>query len=180
MYLIIFISVLVLTLLWILLGPVIIYMDTRENRYQLGLPGIIKAAVVPAEEIFYIRGRLFFFPFHLHPFRPKRKKSRNTEGVEKKKRSRGKRRPFKLSGGMKPGKHILAAFRVRKLDLDVDTDDFMLNAWLVPAFTAVNSERVHMQVNFEGKASLMLDVRTRLGALAWALIRTKYQSLFNY
>lgn len=176
MYLIIFISVLVVTLLWILLGPIIIYLDTQENRYQVGLPGIIKAAVVPTEEIFHIRGWLFFIPFKVHPFRPKKKK----EGDEGKKKTRRRIKAFKLSEGKKLLGNILGSFRVKKMDLDIDTDDFMLNAWLVPAFSSLNSDRIHMQVNFEGNASLLLNTQTRLGALAWALIKTKYQSLFNY
>ena len=172
MYLIFFISVVVVTLLWILLGPVIIYLDTQEKQYRVGLPGIIKASVVPSEEIFHIRGRFFLFPFRVHPFRAKKRSPLKT--------SQGKRKSMKLSQGLKLGTNILASFRIRKLDMDIDTDDFMLNAWLVPAFSSINSENIHMQVNFEGNASLMLDVRTRLGTLAWALIKTKYQSLFNY
>ena len=85
MYLIFFISVLVVTLLWILLGPVIIYLDTHEKQYRVGLPGIIKASVVPSEEIFHIRGRFFLFPFRVHPFRAKKKRPRKTKDKEIKK-----------------------------------------------------------------------------------------------
>ncbi len=168
------------TLLWILLGPVIISLDTDINRYRMALPGIVHAAVVPAEDLFHIRGRIFFIPFKVHPFSPKQKKVSNSEGRGEKKKSRQKEKPNSLSEGMKLGRNILGSFRIRRMNLDIDTDDFLLNAWLLPAFSAVNSERIHMQVNFQGNASLMLDVRTRLGALAWAFIKTKYQSLFNY
>ncbi len=179
MYLIIFISVLVVTLLWILLGPIIIYLDTQENRYQVGLPGIIKAAVVPTEEIFHIRGWLFFIPFKDTSFPSEKERAQRRRSKERKNPG-GKEKQFKWSEGKNLLRNILGSFRVKRMDLDIDTDDFMLNAWLVPAFSSVNSEHIHMQVNFEGNASLMLNMQTRLGALAWALIKTKYQSLFNY
>ena len=58
--------------------------------------------------------------------------------------------------------------------MDIDTDDFMLNAWLVPAFSAGNNGRnVPMQVNFEGNMFLDLDLRTRLASLAWILIKNR-------
>ena len=62
--------------------------------------------------------------------------------------------------------------------LDIDTDDFMLNAWLVPAFSFINSENIQMRVNFHGTSSLVLDLRTRLGLLLWTVIRNKYRSFF--
>jgi len=54
---------------------------------------------------------------------------------------------------------------VRKLELDLDTDDFSLNVWLIPAISMVNGENIHMQVNFEGRAALEMDLRTRIGTL---------------
>jgi len=60
---------------------------------------------------------------------------------------------------------MLHAMRIRKLHLDVDTDDFTLNAWLIPVFSAVNSENIRLQENIEGNATLLLDLRTRSGAL---------------
>ncbi len=77
------------------------------------------------------------------------------------------------------GKNLLHAFRIRKLHLNIDTDDYALNAWLIPVFSAVNSENIRLQANFEGDASMQLDLRTRLGALLWAFLLTKYNSMLN-
>ena len=71
------------------------------------------------------------------------------------------------------------SFRIRKLHLDLDTEDFVLNAWLVPAFTLINSDQIQLKVNFEGISSLVLDLRTRLGSLLWIFIKNKYKSVFN-
>jgi len=73
----------------------------------------------------------------------------------------------------------MRAFRIRRLEADIDTDDFTMNAWLVPVFSAVNQENIRLQVNFEGHQSLLLDLRVTLGALLWSIIRTKYRFYIN-
>jgi len=158
---------LVLLLLWILLGPVILHINTDRDRYQLMLPGVVKASVVFKEGLFQIKGWIFFIPFRFHPFRMK--------GKKKKDKASGKRKkPRKKSGGIRLLKGVPGAFRVKKLHVDVDTDDFMMNAWLVPAFSAVNNgSNVQMQVNFEGHLFLDLDLRTRMGSLAWVFIKNR-------
>ena len=175
---IILISVITATLLWIVLGPVIIFLDTQENRYYLNLPGIFKAAVVPAGELFHIRGWIFFIPFRFDPFSGK--KRRRKKKIRESGEPRRKKRSMKLSQGIKMGRAVMRSFRIRRLGLNIDTDDFMLNAQLVPVFSAINSQNIRMEVNFEGNASLLLDLRTRLGSLLWAFTRNKYKSMFNY
>ncbi len=69
--------------------------------------------------------------------------------------------------------NIIAAFRIRKLYLDIDTEDFLFNAWLVPVFSMVNSDQIRMQVNFQGNATLHLDLRTRIGAILWIFLKNR-------
>ncbi len=170
----ILISVILITLLWIFIGPIIIFVNTEGNKYSVGLPGIFKASIVPSDDLFMIKGSVFFVPYRFNPFGIKRKKPR-----KKREKSRTKKRSFNLKGGWKLGRNIMHAFCIRKLHMDVDTNDFTLNAWLIPVFSAVNSENIRLQANFEGRASLLLDLRTRLGAVLWAFIKTKYTSMFN-
>jgi hypothetical protein len=161
-------------LLWFLMGPVILYLDTDTSRYHLALPGIFKAAVVPSTEVFYIRVWIFFIPFRIHPFKSKTRKRK------KKPRKPGRKwRLRRFTGGRQMASSVIRSLRVRKLLLDIDTDDFMLNSWLVPAFSMLNSGNIQMRVNFEGSSSLMLDLRTRIGTLLWIVILTKYKSLLN-
>ncbi len=170
----ILIALILLTLLWLLLGPVIIFVNTEKNTYSAALPGIVKASVHPKDGLFLIRGSVFFIPYRFNPFGRKSKKN-----LEQKEKSPRKKRSLKLRGGMNMGRNILHAIRVRKLHLNIDTNDFTLNAWLIPVFSAVNSENIRLQANFEGEASLLLDLRTSLGALLWAMIKTKYKSMLN-
>ena len=159
---------------WTLFGPVIIYLKTETNRYQLVLPGIFKAAIVQTEDLFQIRGWIFFIPYRFDPFtgskwRKKRKvhQPREKEGLKLR------------AGNIQMMIDAFRSFRIRKLHLDLDTEDFVLNAWLVPAFTLINSDQIQLKVNFEGISSLVLDLRTRLGSLLWIFIKDKYKSVFN-
>ena len=67
---------------------------------------------------------------------------------------------------------LIRSFRIRNLHLDLDTEDFILNAWLIPVFSIINNENIRMRVNFEGSSSLALDLRTRLGTLLWIFIKS--------
>jgi len=171
----ILISFLFFLLLWILVVPVIVFLDTDRNRYFLTLPGIFRVVAVPAEGLFHIRIWVFFVPFTFNPFRSKPEKKKK-EAIKERTAAIGK-----LKGGLGKGKlaiKALRAFRIRRLELDVDTDDFVLNAWLIPVFSAVNSDNIQMRVNFAGQASLLFDLRFSIGSLLWILITNKIKSIY--
>ena len=168
----ILISLFLILLLWVLFVPVIIYTNTHRNQYLVTLPGIFKAVVVPDNGLFRIRIWIFFIPFSFNPFQAQRKKRKAKPTVKKKKK--------RFSGNFRMIKGALRAFRVRRLEADIDTDDFTLNAWLVPVFSVVNGENIQLQVNFEGNQSLILDLRVTLGALLWSVIKNKYNSTIHH
>lgn len=169
----ILISLLLVFLFWILLVPVILYTNTARNRFLLTLPGIFRAVVVPDEGLFHIRGWIFFIPYKFNPFKQRKRK-------EKSRPKRKKKKNYLRSGNLRTMRGALRAFRIRRLEADIDTDDFTLNAWLVPVFSAVNQDNIRLQVNFEGHHSLLLDLRVTLGALLWSIIRAKYRSYINH
>ena len=149
-------------------------MDTNEGRYKLSLPGIFNAVVIPTSEFFFIRGSILFIPYRFHPLEKIGKRP-----SEKKARPKGKKRAFSLTSGLKMLRELIGSFWIRKLYLNVDTEDFSLNARLIPVFSALNTENIRLQANFEGQASLVMDLRTRLGALIWAFVKIKYKSMLN-
>jgi hypothetical protein len=172
MILYILISLLLIFLLWLLLVPVIIYTNTERNRYLVALPGIFKAVIVPEKGLFHIRGWIFFIPFRFHPFQKKRGKEKDKSGEKKRRKWRS------WNTGMLT--EALRAFRVKRLEAEIDTDDFTLNAWLVPVFSMVNGDHIRLRANFTGNNSLLLDLRVTLGALLWILIKTKYKTISNH
>ena len=160
------IAFLLLFLFWLMLVPVSLYTNTESNRYVLRLPGIFQAAVVPDGGLFIIRGWILFIPYRFNPFEAG--KSKQGRKVRKQKK------PFWQRGRLRTTKGALRAFRIRRLEADIDTDDFTLNAWLVPVFSALNGEKIRLQVNFSGRQSILLDMRVTLGVLLWNMIKAKF------
>lgn len=165
----------VLFILWLLLVPVVIYIHTDSSRYSLSMPGIFRAEAVTGEEFFLIRGWVLFVPYRFNPLKKRRKKG------HKKKEPDEKKKKFRMpSGGLSMAREALQTVRIRQFELDIDTGDFPLNAWLFPAFSLAQSTNRQMRINFEGYNALKLDVRIRLGAFLWAVIRNRVTYLINH
>jgi len=147
-------------LAWILFGPLMLIMDTDRQRYLVSLPGIVTARLVWQYESIYIRLWIFFIPLRIDPFKSRVKVASPAKKRRKNKSSR--RRP----GFRRILQKSKRAIRIHRLELDLDTDDFPLNAQLIPVFSAINNEKnIALRVNFEGRLSLKLDLRTRMASL---------------
>jgi hypothetical protein len=156
-------------LTWILLGPVILRLNSDRNQYQLVLPGVIKANVVPSQDLVHIKGWIFFIPFRIDLSKLISGRGKKREEKDKKRKKTRKR-----SGSLRMIRSVPDAFQIRRLWLDLDTDDFMLNVWLIPSFSALNKHRnIQMQVNFEGHLFMDLDLRTRIASLLWLIIKNR-------
>jgi hypothetical protein len=167
----IIIALLVLFILWMLLVPVAVRIDTEYRLYAVTLPGIFNVYTVPSEGLFFIRIWVFFIPFKLDPFRMKRKKKKKEVSEKPKKK---KRSFFGRPGNVKRVRKMTRAVKIRRLEADIDTDDFPLNAWLIPVFAAVNSyDNINMRINFAGNLQLRMDVRTRIGHMLWLFITNR-------
>jgi hypothetical protein len=163
------IILLITFLTWILLGPVILRLNSDRNQYQLVLPGVIKASVVPSQDLVHIKGWIFFIPFRIDLSKLISGRGKKREEKDKKRKKTRKR-----SGSLRMIRSVPDAFQIRRLWLDLDTDDFMLNVWLIPSFSALNTHRnIHMQVNFEGHLFMDLDLRTRIASLLWLIIKNR-------
>lgn len=163
----ILIALFILLLTWILIAPVMMVINTERQQYMFSLPGVLTAYIIYRNDRIYIRGWIFFIPVSIDPMKMRRRKKRSEEKVERKKRKKRKSRP---SFGRMISK-ASRAIRLRRFELDLDTDNFPLNAQLVPLFSLANSnQHINMSVNFEGRLFLHLDVRTRVVAILWMML----------
>lgn len=164
---------LLLLILWILVVPVMVFVHTDHNRYLFALPGMFRAELVTAESPWIVRGWILFVPYRFNPFAARKKKS--TEGKAREKRKKRFRMP---SGGISLFRDALRTIRIRQLEVDIDTDDFLLNAWLFPLFSVVGGSGRELRINFQGYNALRLDARVRMGALLWAVVRNRIKTIF--
>ena len=161
----IIISALGFFLLWILFAPLIIRIDSDNQKYSLSLPGIFKALLVPHDELFYIRIWILFIPFKIDPIGRTRQKGEAKFKKKKKKRNKNFSKLMRVR--LMALKELVGSFRLKKMNLNLDTDDFILNSHLVPVFTTINNQDVNLTVNYEGDISLFMVLKNRIASLLW-------------
>ena len=174
MVIVIIILVLLLSILtWILLGWVILSIDTDRQQYSLKAFGICTASIIAKDDILHLQ---LVFPFFrkqlglesilLGSGVPKRKKA-----VTAHEDKRGRTTNFfsrKIRGRIIP---ILKSFKVRHFFMNIDTDDPVLNAKLYPFAFLARSWGMPLYFNFQGRQCVRLEVRNRLVNILWALIQ---------
>lgn len=141
-------------LLYILWAPIILYVDTAVNKYYVQIKGLVRADVLEdKKEVLRIRLRILFMRFSFYPLRTKPSKKRRKKEVGKKESRR------RMSWSVI--KRILRSFRVKKLYVNVDTGDYVLNAKLIPLCTLLNLTGGAFRINFQDSNHLVLHLQNR-------------------
>jgi hypothetical protein len=68
------------------------------------------------------------------------------------------------------------SIHVKRFQLDVDTDDVVVNAKLVPVFWMLSRGPVRFSTNFEGRVLVNLLAEVRLYRIGWAFLLFKTKS----
>ncbi|WP_299113919.1 hypothetical protein [uncultured Winogradskyella sp.] len=148
MLLTIFIVLFVSFVIYLLLMPIIIVIDTISGKYYIQLKGLAKASIVYDEkEILKIKLRAFFLNFNFYPFRvrlsPKQSK-----------------KP-KKSMDFRIGLKIIKSFKVKQFYLNLDTGNCITNAKLYPFFAFLNYYKGGYNINFTGQNTLQITIENR-------------------
>lgn len=148
-------GLLFLVLLSLLFIPIELYLDTLTNQYYLRLRGLAKASIESdEEELLRIRLKVFFRNFHFYPLQklgaPKKEKIKAIK-VKKRRKKIGPRKILRL----------LQSFKVKKIFVNIDTGDYLMNARLYPVFAFLNYHKGNVRINFEGKNQIVLFVQNR-------------------
>lgn len=166
---------LLLLLLLVLVGMLLVrlelYIDTYRQLYRVRW-GIAFSARVDTE------GEFPALVAHFGPFRKrwsvlellKRKtkdKQAEHKAPSKKKTGAKKDKPFpsRLVWAM------LKTFRCRQFQMELDTDDFVWNAWLFTPIYLTPALRERVTVNFMGHNGLILQIDNRLWNIGMAALR---------
>ena len=140
---------------YLLLMPVDLYIDTNSNEYYIRLKGVAKASVERHEaDILRIKLHVFFMNFYFYPL--------TNIGLTKKKKEikeKGDKKKRKIS--IRNFLSIIKTFKVKRLVLDIDTGDCILNAKLYPLFSFLNYHFGNFKINFEERNRMVLHVQNR-------------------
>ncbi len=153
-------------LLWL---PIRLEIDTEQQIYRVSWQGIFAFWVVPEQE----RWRWFFSVFFWQKeWNPSQYQAKIEKPAKKKKPSVQKRKfPFSIQMGQAIIRNILRAIKIQRFRVNWDTGDFVLNAWLYPAFRMASRGNRQLFINFSGEQKLAIRLQTRLGLLAIAALR---------
>ena len=135
--------------------PIVFCIDTQTNEYYIKIKGLAKVSVEgDARSVLRLKMNVFFFKYYFYPLKYKFK--------EKKKNS-GDRNMIEIikKDGFRKGIRILKSFKVKKLLLDIDTGDCILNAKLFPVFAFLNYYVGNFSVNFENRNQMVLYIQNR-------------------
>ncbi|QCK15703.1 hypothetical protein [Mangrovivirga cuniculi] len=161
---------------WVLLTTLIINVNTRQDEYSLHLTGLFKAKLEIKELNPIIHLNTLVGNFNVKPLEVK--KTQKIQEPEKKKEIKhsGKRKGKSPRAIKRFAIHALNTFRIKHLKVNIDTDDYVMNAQLFPLFYLISSPRRQTEINFTGRNELELIIQNRLIRLvrpAWKFIRSK-------
>lgn len=151
-----FLLILLISLiLGLLFLPIIICIDTTSNQYYLQLKGVFKIDFEKHEkEIFRIRINILFFNFYFYPLKTKHfKKAKNTNKLKLEKQK--KHIPFNKII------RVIKTFKIKKILINIDTGNCILNAKLYPFFVFLNYNNGHYSINFQNQNEFILVMENK-------------------
>jgi len=155
----ILLGILLVVVGWLVFWPWVLEIDTSRNTYQLYQKGTIRLWLTTG---FQLHMRIIGISV---PLKGDKKDHTATELAEPK-----KKRPFRIHRVLSLFKGIINSIKVNWFYLDLDTDDVVLNAQLIPVFYWMSRGPIHLTTNFEGRVSSRLRVELKLYRMGWAFL----------
>lgn len=171
------ISILIILLLFltgIFFIPLKLVINTKSNQYYLNLPGYFRIDVLfGITQQPKIKVRLFFFTFRIEPFKRSKNQTEKSEINIKNKRTKKGKRKTNISSQIALVRNCFQQFEINKLDADIDTGDFPLNAQLIPIAHQINNQNINLNVNFNNQNNLEMVTTTQIFRFIKPLIKFK-------
>jgi len=164
-FLYIFLSVL-LVVLFLLLIPIRIFMDSNRGILLVEWKNIITANVLLQNEDLLIRLDTFFWKKEFSLMETATNQA-PAHSKKKKKISISKKWKFDFR---KKLKNILKTIKVKQLYVNIDTDDYLWNAYLYPVFYFLKKEKRNFQINYHGNVEILLEVQSRPIQILYAVL----------
>ena len=160
----IFLSVIILLLLWIFFAPLELIIDTRVPLALMRLRSIGKVSIDLQQDDLWVSLKVFFMRFHwrLQDLAKKKSVTKSTS-VKKQKVATGK--PFAKM------LRVLKSIEVKNFELQLSPPDYALTGQLYPLNFIALPAPYKLSVTFSEEAYLMVRTTTAAWRIALALIR---------
>jgi hypothetical protein len=168
MAVIIILLVFVFILMALLIMPIHVRINPEEEEAYKDKPGFFRLTIDLDRDTFIsIILNVFFIRFSLYP------KQKKIHKAVDKKESRKKSKPHiwnwnRIKFLINVVGQYIKRFKIKKLYMDLDTSNVIINANLYPVFELMNERpRISLNINYSGNFALCLDVQNNL----WNVVR---------
>jgi hypothetical protein len=162
---------LVLFLTGILFFPLKVVVNTQQKEYYISLPGYFRADLLFANPMsFKLRLRIFFFSFRIEPGKRVAELTESSEGSIPIKSKRNRRSKNMLDYI----RRMITCFRINRLQADIDTGNYPLNAQLIPIAQRISHNNIDLRINFENYNRVDFYATTRMHKLVYAFLKYKF------
>lgn len=143
---------------WILFTPLVLEVDTGIANYQFYQRGTFRCWLTSD-----LRPRIQVFGIPIPVNRNKKTQDSGTT-MPKPKRIVSFRQWQALAT------RVFRSVSITRLHLDIDTDDVVMNAQMVPVFVFLSRGPVHLNTNFEGRLYASVRAEIKLYRIVWAFL----------
>lgn len=152
-----------IVLVWIIFVPVSVYIDTATNRYEVFQAGTFSASLVWENEP-GVNLKIVGLPINTSKKSMIAQASPEKKEVKRKSQKSPEAMWFLIKG-------IAKSISLRKLVLDFDPGDVVLNAQLVPLLTQAQTKSIRIATNFNGQLYAHVEMEAYLYKMLWTFIQ---------
>lgn len=164
-------------LVFLLLSPFELRVNTWSEEYSLRWRGIASARLTGTMKDPLLRVWLLGWRREFHLLDMTGRTEEKKEGKDGKGKKAARKRPQWFTWNMI--RRLLRTFRVRRFHLLLDTDDYVMNAFLFPVFYRFSGRNRQLHINFNGRTELAMEVTNRIWSLLWVFINEITKSKFS-
>jgi hypothetical protein len=120
-----------------------------------------------------IKVRLFFVTFKIEPFKKSKNKLKKSEKNSKyyaKAKGKGK---TSVNAQIDLVRNCFQRIKIKKLNADIDTGDFPLNAQLIPIAQSFTNQNINLNINFNNQNNLEMVTTTQIYRFIKPIIKFK-------
>ena len=165
--------ILVISLL--LIAPVIIHIDTNNENYYIKIPWLFSTRLDTSNGNKRLRARILLIPFSISLDKMKERgpgfNFNMQTGIEMISQSRFKIAPGLLNLYLKSAIELIRSFRFKRLNIELDTGDYTLNARLIPVILLARRQNIEVSVNFIENNNLIMIIQNRIYRIVWQAIK---------
>jgi hypothetical protein len=153
-------------LLFLLFVPIRLELNTRTASYRAWIAGLAGIELLTEPEM-HFRLRMLGFSKDFDPFASKKAHLKRRRSGTRRKNAR-RLHSWKW---IRKGLQVVRSFRLERFYLDVDANDYVANALLVPILARLAGKNVQCRINFNSEIELQILVSNNLARALFAFVK---------